>query len=275
MEKYLKTKVRDFRYTDQTLVMGILNVTPDSFSDGGHFNTIELAIEQAKRLEAQGAHIIDVGGESTRPGHTPVSIEEELERVIPIIEAISQHITIPISIDTYKAIVAEKAIQAGASIINDIWGAKREPKIAEVAARYDVPIILMHNREQASYTNFLDDMVSDVKESIQIALDSGVKKSNIIIDPGVGFAKSYEQNLLAIRHVDKLKQLGYPILLATSRKSVIGETLGLPVDNRDEGTGATVCYGIEKGVELVRVHNVEMTVRMTKMMDALIGKGVM
>ncbi len=275
MEKYLKTKVRDFRYTDQTLVMGILNVTPDSFSDGGHFNTIELAIEQAKRLEAQGAHIIDVGGESTRPGHTPVSIEEELERVIPIIEAISQHITIPISIDTYKGIVAEKAIQAGASIINDIWGAKREPKIAEVAARYDVPIILMHNREQASYTNFLDDMVSDVKESIQIALDSGVKKSNIIIDPGVGFAKNYEQNLLAIRHVDKLKQLGYPILLATSRKSVIGETLGLPVDNRDEGTGATVCYGIEKGVELVRVHNVEMTVRMTKMMDALIGKGVM
>ncbi|SES22554.1 dihydropteroate synthase [Gracilibacillus ureilyticus] len=273
MSEWLRTKVKDFHYSKQTLIMGILNITPDSFSDGGNYSTVEKAVEQAKRMEQDGAHIIDIGGESTRPGHKAVSEKEELARVIPVIETLSNEVNLPISIDTYKAEVAKQAVNAGASIINDVWGAKREPKIAKVAAEYNVPIILMHNRKEAVYQSFVEDMLSDVKESVQIALDAGVDRNNIILDPGVGFAKSYEQNILAMKNLDKLKQLGYPVLLATSRKSVIGQTLDLPVDQRDEGTGATVCFGINKGVELVRVHNVEMTVRMAKMMDVLIGKG--
>ncbi|MFC4403599.1 dihydropteroate synthase [Gracilibacillus xinjiangensis] len=273
MGKWLRTKVKDFHYSRQTLIMGILNVTPDSFSDGGNFHTIENAIAQAKKMERDGAHIIDIGGESTRPGHQPVSEQEELRRVIPVIKALSKEINLPISIDTYKAEVAKQAVDAGASIINDVWGAKREPAIAKVAADYNVPIILMHNREEAVYQSFVEDMLSDVKESVQIAIDAGVDEDSIIIDPGIGFAKNYEQNILAMRNLDMLKTLGYPILLATSRKSFIGQTLDLPVDQRDEGTGATVCFGINKGVELVRVHNVEMTARLTRMMDTLVGKG--
>ncbi|KAB8126414.1 dihydropteroate synthase [Gracilibacillus oryzae] len=273
MSEWLRTKIKDFHYSKQTLIMGILNVTPDSFSDGGNYVSIDHAIAQAKKMEREGAHIIDIGGESTRPGHQPVSEQEEIERVVPVIEAISREVDLPVSIDTYKAEVAKQAVKAGASIINDVWGAKKEPAIAKVAAAHNVPIILMHNRREANYQSFVEDMLADVKECVQIAIDAGVTRDNIIVDPGIGFAKNYEQNILAMQNLDKLKQLGYPVLLATSRKSVIGQVLDLPVDQRDEGTGATVCFGITKGVELVRVHNVEMAARMARMMDALIDKG--
>ncbi|MGP4042583.1 dihydropteroate synthase [Gracilibacillus sp. D59] len=273
MEKWLRTRVKDYHYPKKTLVMGILNITPDSFSDGGKYNNIQAAIHQAKKMEEEGADIIDIGGESTRPGHTPVSEREEIDRVIPVIKTLVDEINIPISIDTWKAEVARLSIEAGASIINDVWGAKKEPDIAKVAAEFDVPIILMHNREKPDYESLIDDVLSDLKESIQIALDAGVKKDQIILDPGVGFAKSYEENIQVMQEMDRLRELDYPVLLGTSRKSIIAKTLNLPVDERDEGTGATVCYGLTKGCEIVRVHNVEMHVRMVKMMDKLIGKG--
>ncbi len=253
MQKWLRTKIKDFYYPDKTLVMGILNVTPDSFSDGGKYNDIQRAIYQAKKMEADGADIIDIGGESTRPGHTPVSEQEELERVIPIIEAVVKEVNIPISIDTFKAKVAKLSIEAGASIINDIWGAKKEPKIAKVAADYEVPIILMHNREMPVYQSLMDDVVRDLQESIQIARESGVRSDQIIIDPGIGFAKTYEENITALQEMERLRDLDYPVLLGTSRKSIIAKTLNLPVDERDEGTGATVCFGMTKGCEMVRV----------------------
>lgn len=273
MQNWLRTKVKNYYYPEQTLVMGILNVTPDSFSDGGKYIDKEKAIQQAKKMEAEGAAIIDIGGESTRPGHTPTSEEEELRRVVPVVEKLVKEINIPISVDTSKAMVAKHAMEAGASIINDIWGAKKEPKIAEVAASCDVPIILMHNRKNPSYHALMDDILSDLKESIKIATDAGVKEENIIIDPGIGFAKTYEENITTMREMEKFRELGYPLLLGTSRKSIIAKTIDLPVDQRDEATGATVCYGMMKGCEIVRVHNVEMHVRMVKMMDKLLGKG--
>ncbi len=259
---------------EKTLIMGILNVTPDSFSDGGSYNEVEAAVRHAKEMRDQGAHIIDVGGESTRPGFAKVSVEEEIKRVVPMIQAVSKEVKLPISIDTYKAEVAKQAIEAGAHIINDIWGAKAQPKIAEVAAHYDVPIILMHNRDNMNYRNLMADMVADLYDSIKIAKDAGVRDENIILDPGIGFAKTPEQNLEAMRNLEQLNVLGYPVLLGTSRKSFIGHVLDLPVEERLEGTGATVCLGIEKGCEFVRVHDVKEMSRMAKMMDAMIGKGV-
>ncbi|MDC3417907.1 dihydropteroate synthase [Aquibacillus salsiterrae] len=269
----LKTKEKTFDLDEKTLVMGILNVTPDSFSDGGSYNEIEQAVKQAIEMEQAGADIIDVGGESTRPGFTPVSQEEEVNRVVPIIKALKETIKIPISIDTYKAETAKQAVEAGASIINDVWGAKKEPNIARIAAAYDVPIILMHNRDNQTYSSIMEDMKQDLQESIKIAREAGVKQSNIILDPGIGFAKTVEDNLYVMRNLEQITDLGYPVLLGTSRKSMIGHVLNLPVNQRDEGTGATVCYGITKGVSIVRVHHVESIVRMTKMMDAMIGKG--
>ncbi|MFE6139865.1 dihydropteroate synthase [Bacillus sp. NPDC057893] len=258
---------------EKTLIMGILNVTPDSFSDGGSYNEVDAAVRHAKEMKNEGAHIIDIGGESTRPGFAKVSVEEEIKRVVPMIQAVSKEAKIPISIDTYKAEVAKQAIEAGAHIINDIWGAKAEPKIAGVAAYYDVPIILMHNRDNMNYRNLMADMIADLYESIKIAKDAGVRDENIILDPGIGFAKTPEQNLEAMRNLEQLNVLGYPVLLGTSRKSFIGHVLDLPVEERLEGTGATVCLGIEKGCEFIRVHDVKEMARMAKMMDAMIGKG--
>jgi dihydropteroate synthase len=260
-------------YKNKTLIMGILNVTPDSFSDGGQFFKNEQAIDHARQLEEDGADILDVGGESTRPGHHPLSAQDEILRVIPVIETIAKDITIPISIDTYKAETAKQAIEAGAVIINDIWGAKKDPEIASVAADYDVPIILMHNREERNYQCFIRDVLQDLYESITIAKKAGVKDEQIILDPGIGFAKDFEENILMMKNLDKLVGLGYPVLLATSRKRMIGHALNLPVDQRMEGTGATVCYGIEKGCHMVRVHDVKEMYRMAKMMDVLVGKG--
>ncbi|MBM7573177.1 dihydropteroate synthase [Aquibacillus albus] len=273
MNKWLRTDVKNYNLKDRTLIMGILNVTPDSFSDGGSFTDVEKAVEQAISMERDGADIIDIGGESTRPGHEPVSLDEEINRVIPIIRAVKRAVHIPISIDTYKAETAKQAVKAGASIINDVWGAKKEPEIARVAADMQAPIVLMHNRDNKDYVSLIDDMKSDLQESIEIAVRAGVQKSNIVLDPGVGFAKTVEDNLMVMRNLDQLTELGYPLLLGTSRKSMIGKVLDLPVDQRDEGTGATTCYGITKGVDIVRVHNVSLNVRMAKMMDAMIGKG--
>lgn len=258
---------------ENTLIMGILNTTPDSFSDGGKYNHIEAAVERAKELIGHGADIIDIGGESTRPGSLYVEVEEELERVIPIISALAKEIKVPISIDTYKAEVAKRAIEAGATIINDVWGAKADPDMAKVAGEYGVPIILMHNRKKRDYAQLIPDMISDLYESITIAKQAGVKEENIVLDPGIGFAKTQEDNLDVMNALEHFTGLGYPVLLGTSRKSFIGHVLDVPPQERMEGTGATVCLGIQKGCHIVRVHDVKEIARMAKMMDAMLQRG--
>ena len=271
---YLETETRTFSLKERTHIMGILNITPDSFSDGGHYNSVDIAVKQAKKLEADGADIIDIGGESTRPDHQPVSIEEEVNRVVPVIKALKTEINIPISIDTYKAETAKQAIEAGAEIINDIWGAKKDPEMASIAAKYQVPIILMHNRTNKVYTNTIDEMIYDLEESIQLVKTSGVQDKHIILDPGIGFAKELEDNFFVMRHLDEfINRLQYPLLLGTSRKSFIQKVLDLPAKERDNATGATTCLGITKGVHIVRVHDVKRHVELTKMMDAML-KGV-
>lgn len=260
-------------FNEETIVMGILNITPDSFSDGGKYNDVSVAIKHANEMQNDGAKIIDIGGESTRPGHKPVSAQEEIERVVPVIETLKTEIDVPISIDTFKAKTADHALKAGAHIINDIWGAKKDEEIAAVAKQYDAPIILMHNQDTMEYDDLIEDMKKSLYESINICKKYGVDDSKIILDPGVGFAKTLEHNLLAIRRMSELKTLGYPILLGTSRKSVVGGVLDLPVNERLEGTIATVCYGIQQGADIVRVHDVKEVVRAVKMMDAMIGKG--
>lgn len=263
----------DIDFSKETVVMGILNVTPDSFSDGGRYSQTDAALRRATEMLKDGAKIIDIGGESTRPGHTPVSLEEELERTIPVIEVLSRELDCAISIDTYKASVAEEAMKAGAHIINDVWGAKREPRIAEVANQYGAPIILMHNREQAIYEgNFVDELLADIEESIMIARNAGIAEHNIWLDPGIGFAKDIHENIEAMQSLDRLSALGYPVLLGTSKKSLIGKVLDLPIDERMEGTGATVCYGIEHGCHIVRVHDVKEIARTVRMMDVLTRK---
>ncbi|NSL52915.1 dihydropteroate synthase [Calidifontibacillus erzurumensis] len=269
---HITCSAKKFDMNEKTWIMGILNVTPDSFSDGGRFNNLESALQQAKRMVQDGADFIDVGGESTRPGHVQISEEEELRRILPVIKALKSTIEKPLSIDTYKAEVARQAIEAGADIINDIWGAKADPKMAEVAAHYDVPIILMHNRDNMNYLNLMQDMIADLRESIAIVKKAGVRDEQIILDPGIGFAKTYEHNLEVMRHLNLIVNMGYPVLLGTSRKRFIGRALDLPVDERMEGTGATVCLGIERGCHIVRVHDVKEMARMAKMMDAMLGK---
>ncbi|MDM5329442.1 dihydropteroate synthase [Neobacillus sp. CF12] len=254
--------------------MGILNTTPDSFSDGGKYLDITQAVEHAKEMVENGADIIDIGGESTRPGYTVISEDEEIERVVPVIEAIAKHVNVPISIDTYKAKVAQKAIEAGAHIINDIWGAKADKDMAAIAAKYNVPIILMHNRHDRNYSFFIRNVLNDLYESINIVKQAGVKDEQIILDPGIGFAKDLQENILMMQNLDTLTALGYPVLLGTSKKSMIGQALDLPVNERMEGTGATVCYGIQKGCQIIRIHDVKEMSRMAKMMDVLMGKGV-
>lgn len=263
----------DLDYSNKTLIMGILNVTPDSFSDGGKYNRIDAALKHAERMVNDGADILDVGGESTRPNYERISEEEEIERVAPIIEAISRNIEVPISVDTYKSRVAEAAVKAGAHILNDIWGGKADSLMSKVAAEYKVPIILMHNRGNMEYGHFVRDVLQDLFESIMLVKDAGVKDENIILDPGIGFAKDLKLNLEMMRNLDKLVSLGYPVLLATSRKSMIGHVLDLPPSERMEGTAATICHGIQQGCQMVRVHDVKEMARTAKMMDALLGKG--
>lgn len=261
---------KEFNIGERTYIMGILNVTPDSFSDGGKFNSIDAAIKKVEELIRDGADIIDVGGESTRPNFEAVSTEEEIERVVPIIRAIKENFDIPISIDTYKSATAEAAIKAGADIINDVWGFKKDPNIANVAAKYNVPCILMHNREEDEYKDLMKDVIFDLIESINIALDAGVSRENIILDPGIGFAKTLEENLIVMNNLELIKAIGYPVLLGTSRKRMIGLTLDLPVDERVEGTIATTVLGIVKGCEFIRVHDVLENKRACVMTDAML-----
>lgn len=252
--------------------MGILNITPDSFSDGGKFHALDAALARGLQMEKEGAHIIDVGGESTRPGHQPIGADEELSRVIPVIERLSKEVNIPISIDTYKADVAKAAIKAGASIINDIWGAKKDENMGAVAAELQVPIVLMHNRMMDTYQNFLPDLMKDLKESIDIVKAKGVCDHQIILDPGIGFAKNFEQNVEVMKNLDQFCTFGYPVLLAVSKKRMIGTILDLPVEERTEGSVAAVCFGVTKGVQMVRVHDVKETKRALQIMDVLLGK---
>ncbi|RLL41663.1 dihydropteroate synthase [Oceanobacillus piezotolerans] len=270
----LKTRTKTLDLNERTHIMGILNVTPDSFSDGGSYTTLDNAIIQAKRMVAEGADVIDIGGESTRPGHIPVSAEEEIQRVVPVIKALKEHIDIPISIDTFKADTAKAAVEAGADIINDIWGAKKDPGIASVAAELNVPIILMHNRESTDYHSLINDMKQDLEESIEIAIRAGVPKEHIILDPGVGFAKSAEENMMVMNRLEEFVNMGYPFLLATSRKRFIGSVLQIKEPKeRDIGTGATTCLGIVKGAHMVRVHNVALHKQLAVMTDTMLGKG--
>ena len=269
----MKIGNKEFNIGERTYIMGILNFTPDSFSDGGKFDNIDAAVEHVKEMIEAGADIIDIGGESTRPNHTAVEEAEEISRVVPIIKAIRASFDIPISIDTYKAKVAEKAIEAGANLINDVWGFKKDKEMGKVAAKYNVPCCLMHNRENEDYKDLMEDILEDLRESIKIAKDAGVKDENIILDPGIGFAKSHEQNLETMNKLERLKELGYPVLLGTSRKRMIGFTLDLPVEERVEGTVATTVVGIMKDAcDFVRVHDVLENSRAAKMTDAIVRR---
>ena len=259
----------EFRWGQRTYVMGIVNVDPDSFSGDGLCDA-DAAVVQGKRFAAEGADIIDVGGESTRPGFKSISIDEELGRVMPVIERLARELSVPVSIDTYKSEVARQAVAAGARMINDVWELKRDPKLARVAAEAGVPLVISQNQRGSKFHDFFPELIASLKKSIQIALDAGVAWDNIIIDPGVGFGKTVEQNVEIVRRLAELKALGRPILLGTSRKSFIGHVLDLPVDQRLEGTAATVAIGIAHGADIVRVHDVAQMVRVVKMSDAIV-----
>lgn len=257
--------------TSKTHIMGILNITPDSFSDGGKFNTVENALRHTEQMIKDGADLIDIGGESTRPGHTKIGESEEIERVLPVIEAIRLRFDIPLSVDTYKSAVAKAALEAGADLINDIWGLKYDEKIAEITAKYNACICLMHNRENPVYTDFKADVISDLKESIAIAKKYGIADDRIITDPGVGFAKTLEENLFITNNIDSLKTLGYPYLLGASRKSMIGLSLNLQSSERLEGTLATTVIACMKGAMFVRVHDIKENRRVIDMTEAVIN----
>lgn len=267
----MKIGNREFELGKHTYVMGILNVTPDSFSDGGKYNTIEAALKQAEKMIEEGADIIDIGGESTRPGYTLLSDAEEIERIVPAIEAVKARFDIPVSIDTYKGNVAKEAIKAGTDLINDIWGLKYDDILAGVIAESKLPCCLMHNRKEKDYKNFMEDVLADLYETVQIAEKAGIADNKIILDPGVGFAKTYEQNLEIINKLEQLHALGYPILLGTSRKSVIGLALDLPVEERVEGTLVTTVMGVMKKCTFVRVHDVKENKRAIQMAEAILN----
>lgn len=273
----------------RTLIMGILNITPDSFSGDGMLNdsdTISAVMSRADDMVKDGADMLDVGGESTRPGAQLVSLQEELDRVVPVIEALHRRFDVPISIDTYKSSVAEEALKAGATWINDVWGLRADPRMAEVAAKYKTPIVLMHNRSKPSqtelqehlggryigvpYENLLEEVKNELLESVSMAHAVGIKDENIILDPGIGFGKTVDQNLELINRLDEIKALGFTVLLGVSRKSFIGYTLNLPPDERLEGTAAACTVGIMRGANILRVHDVKFMSRITRMTDMII-----
>jgi dihydropteroate synthase len=271
----------EFRWGERTYVMGIVNVSPDSFSGDG-MSDIETTVAQAFRFVEEGADILDVGGESTKPGSSQITVEEEVSRVLPVIERLAGKITVPISIDSSKYEVARQALNAGASILNDQWGLKTEPKLAELAAKRKVPIILMSNqrdrggfdagvgRDTAYYEDVMVEVIASLKKSVAVAQQAGVLKENIIIDPGIGFGKTWQQDLEIIRRLKELKTLGLPILIGTSRKSLIKMVLNLPANQRVEGTAATVAISIANRADIVRVHDVKQMVRVCKMTDAIV-----
>lgn len=260
---------RTFDVADHTYIMGILNVTPDSFSDGGKFNQTDAALAHVEEMIEDGADIIDIGGESTRPGHQQITEEEEIQRTAPIIELVKSRFDIPVSIDTYKAKVAEAALQAGADLVNDIWGLKYDSKLAGLIAESGAACCLMHNRNNTEYQNFMEDVKADLRETLELAEKAGISKDKIMLDPGVGFGKTYENNLEIIYKLKELDELGYPILLGTSRKSVIGLTLELPVTERVEGTLVTTVLGVMDRCAFVRVHDIRENKRAIQMAEAI------
>ncbi len=266
----MKIGKKEFDPAGHTYVMGILNVTPDSFSDGGKWNRKDRALAHVEKMLEEGADVIDIGGESTRPGYTLLPEEEEIARVVPVIEAVKASFDVPVSLDTYKPAVASAGIDAGADLINDIWGLKYDPRMAGIIAGSGLPCCLMHNRKNTDYLSFMEDVASDLKESLELAAEAGIAGEKIILDPGVGFAKSYEQNLQVIHHLEELGNLGHPLLLGCSRKSVIGLTLDLPADNRLEGTLATTVLAAVKGCMFVRVHDVRENLRAIRMTEAVL-----
>lgn len=262
---------REFK--DHTYIMGILNVTPDSFSDGGRYADIDNALKHTEQMIKDGADIIDIGGESTRPGYTHISPDEEMQRVCPVIERIKQNFDTPVSVDTYHHATALAAVKSGADLINDIWGLQYDNgEMAAVAAEYSVPVCIMHNRKEAVYSDFLNDVLADLSKSISIAINAGISRDKLITDPGIGFAKSFEQNLMLTNNVEILHKLGLPILLGTSKKSMIGLALDLPADQRCEGTLVTTVFAVQKGCLFVRVHDVKENKRAVIMTEKLMGK---
>ncbi len=263
------------RLDQTTQIMGILNITPDSFSDGGSYTSVELAVAHARQMVEEGADIIDIGGESTRPGHEPVSEEEELNRVLPVIKALQQQMPhVPLSIDTYKAEVARQAIEAGAHMINDVWGGLEDERMFDVVAALGCPYILMHNRYNMDYTDLATDVRHDLEQRIQQALAAGVQPQQIIVDPGIGFAKTGEHNLELMRRLDELHPLGYPMLLGTSRKRFIRSVLDAAPDDVVEGTLATTALGIAQGCQIIRVHDVRANKKLAMMCDAMLQQGI-
>ena len=260
---------QEFLEEGHTYVMGILNVTPDSFSDGGRYNHLDAALKHTEQMIKDGAAIIDVGGESTRPGHEKITDQEEIDRILPVIEKIKQEFSVPVSLDTYKAAVAKEGIQAGADLLNDIWGLQYDPVMGKIVADSGVAYCLMHNRDKIPEEMDADLFIGQMKEDAKRALDAGIKKERIILDPGVGFAKTQEQNLMTIANLDRLKALGYPVLLGTSRKSVIGYVLDVPTDKRLVGTLATSAVAVQTGCMFVRVHDVKENVELIQMLERI------
>ncbi len=262
---------REFRWGERTYIMGILNLTPDSFSSDGLAGRLEEAVSRALEMEAQGADIIDLGGESTRPQASPVDGEEELGRVLPVLERLAGRLKVPISIDTYRAITARRCLEAGAHMINDVWGLKRDPGLVQVVAERGVPVVLVSNqRDGPAKGDIVAEVRADLERVMELALKAGVPRENIILDPGIGFGKTVEQNLALVGRLQELRALGAPLLLGASRKSFIGAVLDLPPEERLEGTAATVAIGIARGADIVRVHDVGPMARLCRMSDAAV-----
>ncbi len=253
----------------RTYVMGVINITPDSFSGDGLAGDVPAAVKQALRFQEEGADFIDIGAESTRPGHRAVPEAEELARLLPSLKAVTARVSVPVSVDTWKSGVARAALENGASIINDVWGLKADPKVAMVAAEYGAGLILMHNQHSLQYVDLVEDIAVSLEESVDAALSAGVRREHLVIDPGIGFAKTADHNLELLRDLHQLKKLDLPVLVGTSRKSTIGRLLGLPPDQRLEGTAATVALAIAGGADIVRVHDVREIVRVCRVTDAI------
>jgi dihydropteroate synthase len=270
-QRALRCRGRVLTLGQHTLVMGILNVTPDSFSDGGSHQSRADAVAHACRMADEGADIIDIGGESTRPGYTPVSTEEEIDRTAEVVAGVCARVGVTISIDTHKATVARAALEAGASIVNDVWGLQADPAMAGLCAEFGAPVVVMHNRTELARTDVMNDVLAFLRQSIRLATEAGIARDQVIVDPGLGFGKTFEQNMSLLAHLADLRTLGQPILLGASRKSFIGRVLDLPASERVEGTVATSVMGMMAGADIVRVHDVEPNVRALKMAEAIMA----
>ena len=269
----MKIGNKSFDTAEHTYIMGILNVTPDSFSDGGKWNTPDEALGRAEQMVKDGADIVDIGGESTRPGHEQITEEEEIQRVVPVIEAVKARIDVPVSVDTYKSRVAEAALKAGADLVNDIWGLKYDSRMSALIAETGAACCLMHNKEKAEYEEFYQDMLRETEACVKIAREAGIPDNKIILDPGIGFGKTYEMNLETLHYMERFHTFGYPMLLGTSRKSVIGLTLNLPADQREEGTLVTTVMAVMKKYAFVRVHDIKANKRAIQMAEAILQTG--